>query len=86
VILYEGVLELEIKSSLDIKFLKYAIKSLDPKSKELMMCFGNKNKSCMHIILNEDLVEFFDILKLRWANFNPDKTLKVYGVKDSSLM
>jgi hypothetical protein len=32
------------------------------------------------MILEEDLCEFFDLLKLRWVNFNPDRTLKVYGV------
>ena len=40
----------------------------------------------MYCVLDEDLQEFFDLLKLRWVNFNPDKTLKVYGVKDKSLM
>ena len=53
-ILYEGGLELEIKSSLDIKFLSYVIKSLDPTSNELMLCFCNKHKSTMHLILTED--------------------------------
>jgi hypothetical protein len=40
----------------------------------------------MYIILEEDLMEFFDLLKLRWVNFNPDKTLKVYGVQEKSLV
>jgi hypothetical protein len=31
-------------------------------------------------------MEFFDLLKLRWVNFNPDKTLKVYGVQEKSLV
>lgn len=85
-IIYEGGYELQVKSSLDIKFLHYVIKSLHPGSNELMLCFNNKNKSCMYCVLDEDLQEFFDLLKLRWVNFNPDKTLKVYGVKDKSLM
>ena len=85
-IVYDGVLELELKSMLDIKYLHYVIKSMHKDSKELMMIFNNKAKSNMHIILDEELDEFFDLLKLRWALFNPDKTLKVFGVPDSSLM
>ena len=85
-ILFEGGLELQVKSSLDIKFLHYVIKSVHPDSNELMLCFNNKNKSCMYIILEEDAEEFFDLLKLRWVNFNPDKTLKVYGIKDKCLV
>jgi len=85
-IFYEGVLKLEIKSNLDIKVLSYIIKSTDPESKEMMLCFSNKNKSCVHVILQEDLQEFFDLLKLRWAFFNPDKTLKVFGVPEGSLI
>ena len=85
-IVYEGVLELEIKSMLDIKYLHYVIKSTNAASNELMLCFNNKHRSCVHIILDEDLCEFFDLLKLRWALFNPDKTLKVYGVPELSLM
>ena len=85
-IIYEGGLELQVKSSLDIKFLNYVIKSVYPGSNELMLCFNNKNKSCMYIILEEDLCEFFDLLKLIWVNFNPDKTLKVFGVKQKSLV
>jgi hypothetical protein len=85
-IVYEGGLELSVKSSLDIKLLSYVIKSVQPGSNEIMLCFDNKNKSCMYIILEEDLDEFFDLLKLRWVNFNPDKTLKVYGVNMKSLV
>ena len=85
-IFYEGVLKLEIKSNLDIKVLSYIIKSTDPESKEMMLCFSNNNKSCVHVILQEDLQEFFDLLKLRWAFFNPDKTLKVFGVPEGSLI
>ena len=71
---------------LDIKYLHYVIKSMHKDSKELMMVFNNKAKSNMHIILDEELDEFFDLLKLRWALFNPDKTLKVFGVPEASLM
>ena len=85
-ILYEGGLELEMKSSLDIKYLSYVIKSLDPSSQEFMLCFCNKNKSTMHLVVEEDMLTFFSFLKLRWVNFNPNKTLKVYGVKDKSLL
>ena len=77
---------MQVKSSLDIKFLHYVIRSVYPGSNELMLCFNNKNKSCMYVILDEDLSEFFDLLKLRWVNFNPDKTLKVFGVKQKSLV
>ena len=38
------------------------------------------------MILEQDWQEFFDFLKLRWITFNPNKTLKVYGVQDKSLM
>ena len=85
-IVYEGGLNLEVKSILDIKYLHYVIKSQAEGSNELMLCFDNKQKSCMYIILNEDLQEFFDLLKLRWVTFNADKTLKVYGVPEASLM
>jgi len=40
----------------------------------------------MHMILEEDMDEFFDLLKLRWINFNPKKTLKVFGVSDSQIL
>ena len=40
----------------------------------------------MHLILDEDMDIFFALLKLRWVNFNPDKTLKVFGVRDQSLL
>ena len=62
------------------------IKSVYTGSNELMLCFNNKNKSCMYMVLNEDLAEFLDLLKLRWVNFNPDKTLKVYGVNEKSIV
>ena len=68
-ILYEGGLELEMKSSLDIKYLSYVIKSMDPASQEVMLCFCNKNKSTMHLILEEDFQTFFDLLKLRWVHY-----------------
>ena len=85
-ILYDGVLELEIKSMLDIKYLHYVIRSAHKNSNELMLCFNNKGKSTMHIVLNEELGEFFDLLKLRWGNMNPDKTLKVFAVPEQSLL
>jgi len=86
-ILYEGGLELEKVSSLDIRYLSYVIKSLAAAStNELMLCFNNKHKSTMHLILEEDMSIFFDLLKLRWVNYNPDKTLKVFGVNDSNLL
>jgi len=83
-IVYDGVLELEIKSMLDIKYLHYGIVS--QKSNEIMLVFNNRGKSNMHIVLDEELGEFFDLLKLRWALFNPDKTLKVYSVPEETLM
>lgn len=51
-----------------------------------MLVFNNKGRSTMHIILDEELGEFFDLLKLRWALFNPDKTLKVFAVPEASLL
>ena len=85
-IVYEGGLDLEVKSCIDIKFLEYIIKSTHEKSNEILLQFNNKKRSCMHMILNEDLQEFYDLLKLRWATFNPNKTLKVFGVPEMSLM
>lgn len=52
----------------------------------MMLVFNNRGKSNMHIILDEELSEFFDLLKLRWALFNPDKTLKVFCVPEESLL
>lgn len=71
---------------LDIKFLDYVIKGQHPDSKEIMLCFNNRQRSIMHMILNEDLEEFFDLLKLRWINFNGNKTLKVYGVPEGTFL
>ena len=51
-----------------------------------MLCFNNKQKSNMHLIFLGDFEAFFDLLKLRWANFNENNTLKVFGVQDKSLM
>ena len=84
-IAYEGGLELEIKSSLDIKFLAYIIKSTDNES-EMLLCFGNRQKSSMHIHCEEDPDEFFDFLKLRWINFNPTKSLRVFGVPSKDFL
>ena len=86
IIVYEGGLKLEVKSNIDIKYLDYVIKSCHPQSNEYMLCFNNKQKSNMHMILHLDWQEFFDYLKLRWVKFNPEKTLKVFGVPEKSLM
>lgn len=51
-----------------------------------MLCFNNKGRSNMHVILEEEMMEFFDLLKLRWALFNPDKTLKVFAVPETQLL
>jgi len=40
----------------------------------------------MHLIMQGDFEELFDFLKLRWVSFNKDKTLKVFGVPEKSLM
>ena len=40
----------------------------------------------MHMIMHGDFQELFDFLKLRWVSFNKDKTLKVFGVPEKSLM
>mmetsp|Transcript_4066 Transcript_4066/g.6087 ORF Transcript_4066/g.6087 Transcript_4066/m.6087 type:complete len:144 (-) Transcript_4066:1288-1719(-) len=85
-IIYEGGLELEVKSILDIKYLDYVIKTNGDTANEIMLCFNNRQKSCMHLVLNEDLDEFFDLLKLRWINFNGNKTLKVFGVPENTLL
>jgi len=49
------VLDLELKSKLEIRQLHYVIKWKE-KSNVLMLFFSNKSKSCMHIILegNDD--------------------------------
>jgi hypothetical protein len=85
-IIYEGGLELEVKSILDIKYLHYVIRSLHKESKEVMLCFNNKQKSNMHLVFHGDFEEFFDFLKLRWVSFNANTTMKVFGVPDKSLM
>ena len=86
-IIYEGGLELEVKSILDIKYLHYVIVSLhQPESNEIMLVFNNKQKSNMHVVMKDDWDTFFTYLKLRWVNYNPDKTLKVFGVPEKSLM
>ena len=41
-IIYEGGLELEAKSVLDIKFVNYVIKSHHEESSEVMLIFNNK--------------------------------------------
>jgi hypothetical protein len=75
-----------MKSNIEIKYLEYVIKSKHKDSQEIMLCFDTKKKSCMHMVLLQDWQEFFDYLKLRWAKFNPSKTLKVFGVPEKSLM
>lgn len=77
---------LEVKSIIDIKYLDYVIISKHSQSQEIMLCFNNKQKSNMHLIFLGDFEAFFDLLKLRWANFNENNTLKVFGVQDKSLM
>ena len=41
-IIYEGGLELEVKSILDIKFLDYVIKAKKDPEDEIMLCFNNR--------------------------------------------
>jgi hypothetical protein len=83
---WEGGVELEIKSMLDIKYLDFVIRSRHKQAaQEILLCFNNKQRSCMHMVL-KDVKEFFDLLKLRWINFNPKKTLKVFGVPEPSLL
>lgn len=83
-IIYEGGLKLEKKSNIAVKLLDYVI--ISKTSQEVMLCFDNNQKSCMHMILPQSWGEFFDFLKLRWAQFNPEKTLKVFGVPEKSLI
>ena len=40
----------------------------------------------MHIHCEEDPDEFFDFLKLRWINFNPTKSLRVFGVPSKDFL
>lgn len=84
IIVYEGGLKLEVKTNIDIAMLDSVI--LSKTSNEVMLCFNNPQKSQLHMILQQDWQEFFDFLKLRWITFNPNKTLKVYGVNEKSLM
>lgn len=56
----------------------------DLSQNEVMLCFNNNKRSVMHMIL-ENFKEFFDLLRLMFANHNPDKTLKVFGVNEKSL-
>ena len=82
---------------LNIKQLDYVIRSQKSASKELMLVFNNKGRSTMHIILNEDLVKFFDFLKQMWTDLfdlnlnktskiNLEKTLKIFAVPETSLL
>lgn len=48
-IIYEGGLKLEKKSNIAIKLLDYVI--ISKTSQEIMLCFDNNQKSCMHMIL-----------------------------------
>jgi len=84
IIVYEGGLDLEVKTNIDIKMLDYLI--LSTTTNEVMLVFNNQQKSQLHMVLESDWQEFFDFMKLRWITFNPNKTLKVYGVPDKSLM
>ena len=38
------------------------------------------------MVMMGDWQEFFQFLKLRWVNFNPERTLKVYGATEKSLL
>ncbi len=84
IIVYEGGLKLEVKTNIDIELLDYVI--LSHTSSEVMLVFNNQQRSCLHMILEQDWETFFDYLKLRWIKFNPEKTLKVFGVQDKSLI
>lgn len=48
-IVYEGVLDLELKSKLEVKCLNFIIKSASSKPFELMLFFNNKQRSVMHV-------------------------------------
>lgn len=81
-IVYEGVLDLELKSKLEIRQLHYVIKC-NEKDNVLMLFFANKSKSCMHILLeggDDEPNTFYDLLKLRWATLNPEQRLKIFVV------
>ena len=87
-IVYEGVLDLELKSKLEIKCLHFIIKSAT-RPNEIMMFFNNKQRSCMHVIMlgeEGEPEEFYNLLKLRWTSLNPEKRLRVFAVPGPELM
>ena len=87
-IVYEGVLDLELKSKLEVKCLHFILKSAANPA-ELMLFFNNKQRSCMHVVLNgagDEPEEFYNLLKLRWTSFNPEKRLFIYSVPAKELM
>lgn len=55
----------------------------------MMLLFSNKQRSCMHVILlGEEFEpeEFYNLLKLRWTSFNPEKRLMVFSVPAAELL
>lgn len=83
------MLDLELKSKLEVKCLEFIIKSANESPLELMLFFNNKQRSCMHVQLlggeGED-EEFYNLLKLRWTSFNPEKRLFVFKVPPKELL
>ena len=82
-IIYEGVMDLQIKTQLELKCLEYIIRpaaTLGVIGNERILSFINNRRSCLHVELLADPEEFISLLKLRWPIFNPKKTLKVFAV------
>jgi hypothetical protein len=53
-ILLDGVTDLEVKSNLEIRSLEYIVRPIKPEGQicyEYLLCFSNKNSSCMHLIM-----------------------------------
>ena len=85
-IIHDGVTDLEVKSNLEIKTLEYIVRPVRLEGQicyEYLLCFSNKNASCMHLVMLSNPKEFIDLLKLRWVKFNPKKTLKVFAVSQN---
>ena len=54
-----------------------------------MLLFNNKQRSCMHVVLegdDDEPEEFYNLLKLRWTTFNPEARLKVYSVASGDMV
>jgi hypothetical protein len=72
----------EIRKKVSITDVKYFVKSLDTKSKEMLLFF---REGYDFRLTFDGLEEFQNLIKLRFTSLSPKVTLKVYGVPQASL-